>query len=75
MLERPMLLNNMCLIKTIFPTAKIKTLKALLPRMFPNAKSGLFNIIVDEILVINSGKDVTPANKIPPIKAPPSLVL
>ena len=43
-------------------------------KILPNAKSGLFNIVVEEILVINSGSDVTPANKIPPINAPPILV-
>lgn len=58
----------------MFPAAKMKTLNALLPNMFPKAKSGLSNIIVEERLVINSGNDVTPANKTPPMSAPPKFV-
>ena len=68
------LLNKVHLIKTKFPTAKTNRLNALLPSIFPNAKSGLSNTVVEKTLVINSGRDVTPANIIPPINAPPKFV-
>ena len=60
------LLNKVHLIKIRFPTAKINRLNALLPSIFPNAKSGLSNTVVEKTLVIN----LTPANIIPPINAP-----
>lgn len=43
-------------------------LNRLLPRMSPSANKGFFNSI-DDVHVISSGNDVTPASKRPPITA------
>lgn len=55
--------------KTI-PKPKTDRLKILLPKIFPKTSSALSTMTIEEKLVISSGKDVTAARIIPPIKAP-----
>ncbi len=55
-------------------TAKIVKLNTLLPRILPETNCTSFKNIVDEILVNNSGSEVTAANITPPIKAPDKFV-
>lgn len=52
----------------------VAKLKILLPKIFPKTSSGLFKISAPEILVNNSGRDVTAASITPPIKAPDTFV-